>query len=175
MNVTLRPAVSDDPDALGVLHVVSWRWAYAGLLPADYLAGLDPAQRSAWWRTVLAEPWPGAVLVAERAGEIIGFVTVGPCDPDEAGDPDGSGIAMLYAIYLHPDCAGLGIGHLLHEAGLAVLRDQGYTEAVLWVLRTNRRAIEFYERHGWSPDGHEQLDRSVPGVELDEIRMRRRL
>lgn len=159
----------EDADRLGALHVASWRWAYEGLLPADYLAGLDAAARSAWWRTVLGEPWPGAVLVAERAEEIIGFVTVGPNGSDEPRT------AVLYAIYLHPLSVGAGVGHLLHEAGLAVLREQGYVDVILWVLRTNQRAIGFYERHGWSPDEREQLDHSVPGVELDEIGMRREL
>ena len=174
----MRVATSADADALGALHVASWRWAYEGLLPADYLAGLDPAERSAWWRTVLSQPWPGSVLVAERAGKVIGFVTVGPSTPSQSGDsadPDGRGTAVLYALYLQPLSAGAGVGHLLHEAGLAVLRDQRYTDVTLWVLRTNRRAIAFYERHGWSPDGREQLDHSVPGVVLDEIGMRRKL
>lgn len=174
MSVSLRQARPDDAEALGALHVASWRWAYEGLLPADYLAGLDAAERSAWWRTVLSEPWPGSVLVAERAGQIIGFVTVGPRGPDEPRT-DEPRTAVLYAIYLHPLSVAAGVGHLLHEAGLAVLREQGYAEVVLWVLRTNRRAIAFYERHGWSPDGREQLDHSVPGVELDEIGMRRSL
>lgn len=167
--VTVRPARRDDADALGALHVASWRWAYEGLLPADYLAGLDSAERSAWWQTALSEPWPGAVLVAELAEEIIGFITVGPSGPDEPRT------GVLYAIYLHPLSTGAGVGHLLHEAGLTVLREKGYADVTLWVLRTNQLAIAFYERHGWSPDGREQLDHSVPGVELDEIGMRRGL
>lgn len=169
MSVTLRPATRDDAEALGALHVASWRWAYEGLLPAGYLAGLSAAARSAWWRQALSEPWPGSVLVAELAEEIIGFVTVGPGMPTEPGT------ATLYAIYLHPRHIGAGVGHLLHEAGLEVLREQGYADVILWVLRTNQRAIAFYERHGWSRDGREQLDHSVPDVELDEIGMRRRL
>lgn len=37
------------------------------------------------------------------------------------------------------------------------LHSQGFTDAVVWVLRDNPRARRFYERNGWSPTGATSL------------------
>lgn len=144
----------------------SWRSAYVGLLPADYLAGLDPAARGRWWRESLERtPGPETVL-ATSSERVVGFVSVGP--PLTQAAP---GTAWLYALYVVADRWGTGLGHRLHEDGVGLMRAGGYSRAELWVLRTNTRAVTFYERHGWTVDGREQIDRQVPGVELDEVGM----
>ncbi len=35
------------------------------------------------------------------------------------------------------------------------LRDEGFTSAILWVLRDNPRARAFYEKVGWHSTGQE--------------------
>ena len=147
---TLRQAMVRDADAIAEVHVASWRWAYAGLLPASVLDALSVEDRAAAWLPVLADA-PGAVTVAvEDDGTIVGFVSVGPT-PDEDDPPPGTG--ALFALYLHPDAVGTGVGKKLLEHGEAQLRDEGFTRATLWVLETNERARRCYERHGWAWDG----------------------
>jgi len=160
--VTIRLATVDDADALAAVLVAAWRMAYAGQLPAEFLSGLDLAAWADRWREILTDPGEYRALVAEQDGELTGIVSVGP-------DPERSTVGRLYALYVAAPQLGTGLGHQLHEAGLQVLRDRGLTSVELWVLRGNERAITFYERHGWSRDGREQLDRSLPGVELDEV------
>jgi RimJ/RimL family protein N-acetyltransferase len=166
--VTIRPATVDDADALASLLVAAWRSTYASLLPAEFLAGLDVVAWADRWREMLGDPGDYRALVGEEDGELAGFVSIGP-------DPERSPVGRLYALYVAAPRLGTGLGHELHEAGLQVLRDRGLTTVELWVLRGNERAIAFYERHGWSHDGRQQLDRSLPGVELDEIAFSRPL
>ena len=45
------------------------------------------------------------------------------------------------------------IGGAAMEFILSHARAQGYTALSLWVLRDNARAVRFYRRHGFSPDG----------------------
>lgn len=50
----VRVAREADAEALARVHVDSWRAAYQGLMPQEYLDGLDPAERAAQWRQALA-------------------------------------------------------------------------------------------------------------------------
>ena len=148
--ITLREATVADADAIAEVHVAAWRWAYDGLLPASLLAALTVEDRSAAWLPILADA-PGAVTVAVAdGGGIVGFVSVGPT-PDEDDPTPGTG--ALFALYLHPDVVGTGVGKALLERGEARLREEGFARATLWVLETNERARRFYERNGWSWDG----------------------
>ena len=49
MPVVVRPVTVDDAWGLAAVHVASWQWAYAGLLPAGQLAALSVEDRAARW------------------------------------------------------------------------------------------------------------------------------
>jgi len=60
----------------------------------------------------------------------------------------------------------------------AALRERGFAEAVLWVLRDNARARGFYARSEWSPTGVEGswAPALMPGVpEVAELQYGRSL
>jgi GNAT superfamily N-acetyltransferase len=145
--VTVRPATLPDAPAMGRVHVRAWQAAYRGQMPDDYLHGLRPEDRAAHWEGALRrEDLRGAILVAERAGEVIGFAVAGP-----SRDPEGAG--ELYAINLDPAHWGTGAGRALLQAAQAELARPGFDETVLWVLEGNARARRFYEIAGWIADG----------------------
>ena len=160
--VRVRDAEPQDAAAIAACHVRTWQAAYAGLLPADFLAELDPAPRERIWREEIDRG--GDVLVAERDGRVIGFASVGPSrDEPDAGE--------LYAIYVEPDAWSTGAGRALMDAALARLAAAGFDEATLWVLEANLRARRFYECAGWSIDGGRQ-DLTLGGAAVAEIRYR---
>lgn len=102
-----------------------------------------------------------------------GAAIVGMAATGSARDSDASATTgELEAIYLAPEAIGRGIGRALHDRALADLRERGFTEATLWVLRENQRARRFYEAAGWQADG-ETKDEERPGGTLHEIRYRR--
>jgi ribosomal protein S18 acetylase RimI-like enzyme len=165
--VTVRPATVADAPAMGRLVVRAWQAAYRGQMPDDYLDGLRAEDRAAYWDGVLRrEGRRGAVLVAERAGEVAGFAASGP-----SRDPEGAG--ELYAINVDPAHWGTGTGRALLEATQAELGRMGFAESVLWVLPGNARARRFYELAGWTADGAERSSEAF-GVSFDEVRYRRR-
>jgi ribosomal protein S18 acetylase RimI-like enzyme len=164
---TVRPARVGDAPAMGRLHVRAWQAAYRGHMPDDYLDGLRAEDRAAGWERALGLQRPrGAVLVAEQAGEVVGFANVGP-----AQDPEGAG--ELYAINVDPGHWGTGAGRALLGAAQAELARLGFDETVLWVLPANARARRFYEVAGWVADGAERTA-EVQGVVVPEVRYRRR-
>jgi GNAT superfamily N-acetyltransferase len=165
---------------MGRVHIAAWRAAYRGLMPDDFLDGLDSVARGQRWHAALAAgPGDGRyrqdglealALVVERAdGDVAGISVVGP-----ARRPEEASAGELWMINLEPSAWGRGLGRvLLHEA-TAALRHLGYDEAVLWVVAGNDRARRFYEHAGWHPDGteHEEQTRGFPVV---EVRYRRRI
>jgi ribosomal protein S18 acetylase RimI-like enzyme len=94
------------------------------------------------------------VFVAERGGEVVGFVSVGRSEDPDAQDDTGE----LYAIYVRRSQWGRGAGGALMDAALTALREHGFREATLWVLEDNPRTRRFYELVGWHADGAMQSD-----------------
>jgi GNAT superfamily N-acetyltransferase len=165
VTTTVRPAVPEDVEAIADVHVRSWQWAYAGLLPDDLLAGLRAEDRVPQWQRHIESADPGrALLLADLDGAVVGFVAVG-AGREQVGGPE---IGELMAIYLVPAVAGTGTGRALHDAGLAWLTARSFTLARLWVLSTNARARDFYERMGWRADDETRVE--TIGVEVEETR-----
>jgi ribosomal protein S18 acetylase RimI-like enzyme len=164
----IRPATAEDAAGIAYVHTEVWREAYGDLLPADFLARrVITADR---WLDWLAQPLPrSSVEVAlDDAGRVIGFATTGPAfGPVGAGEDESVG--QLYAIYVLASYWGSGIGYGLHRAAIHDLRAAGFSEAQLFVLPGNARAIAFYERQGWSDRGIETED------DLDGVRVTERL
>jgi GNAT superfamily N-acetyltransferase len=165
--VTVRPATVADAPAMGRLHVRAWQAAYRGQMPDGYLDGLRAQDRSAHWEGALRRTdLRGVILVAEQAGEVVGFAVAGP-----SRDPAGAG--ELYVINIDPDHWGTGAGRALLEAAQTELAGPGVDESVLWVLSGNARARRFYEIAGWAADGSERTS-EVFGATVHEVRYRRR-
>ncbi|WP_371030805.1 N-acetyltransferase family protein [Pseudoclavibacter sp. JSM 162008] len=178
---TLRWATEADARGVAVVHVHSWRAAYAGLIPADVLAGLSVEQRTEGWTRWIAASsreaatdfdtaLPHRLLVAENDGRIVGWVAFGP------GRDAGEGHrGELGGLYVHPDRWSTGVGASLIRRAETELRAAGNTEAYAWVLSGNQRAINFYERQGWLADGASKVADEGGARELVELRHVRRL
>jgi len=171
---TVRPAEPDDAPALGRLHIRAWPAAYRGLMPDDYLDGLDPAERGQMWARALTSPGTDVsrfVVCAAGRGDPVGFAIVGPVRESDSEHPR---LGELYAINLDPESWGQGMGRLLLSAATEELRRRRFADAVLWVATGNTRARRFYEAAGWFADGTERTDNSF-GPPVDETRYRREL
>lgn len=167
----IRRAGIGDAGAIAGVHVRSWRAAYRGLIPQDFLDRLRPAERLPVWERRLEESsWPRkGVLVAEVDGRVAGFTGFGPTrDRDE----DPATVAEIATIYLAPEAWGSGVGRGLMAEALKNLDEAEYEQVTLWVLDTNMRARRFYEAAGWRPDGAAKQDTSL-GFPLAHVRYRR--
>ena len=140
---TIAPMRLEDADEAGAVHTKVWQEAYAGLMPDDYLAALDPAQAADRRRDRLAAPRPGvAEWVARDDLGIVGMAASGPPrDEDPPVDFE------LYAINVLRRAHGTGLADDLMAHAV------GDHAAYLWVLDGNERAIRFYERQGFRRDG----------------------
>ena len=145
-----------------------WRSGYREIVSPDKLADL-PVER--WRHEVsvgLRRPVADAfTYVAEIDGGFAGYCYVAAPTREAGLGPE---VAELVAMYVHPDHWRAGAGSALMEAALERLAGLPYGEAVLWTFKENGRAISFYERHGWAPDGAEKIH---PRTGQPAVRMKR--
>lgn len=170
MEILVRPAAVEDADALAMIEVESWQAAYRGLMPDAFLDGLPQAEKAESWRRTLSNlGYPGGKRVLVAAGEagLVGLVSVGPTP-----GPENQG--LIYLLYILPEYWGRGVGQDLMSAALQELQNLGISEAILWVLRDNRRARRFYEQHGWRENG-QTSSADYGGVELEALCYQRTL
>jgi ribosomal protein S18 acetylase RimI-like enzyme len=165
-----------DADEIGRLHVLVWQQAYAGLMPAEFLNGLDPQQRARTWHALLTkdaerraagktDPEDVTLRARTRAarhrasGAIVGIATAGPARDREPVLP-----AELWMINVASPHQGSGVADLLVEATL------GDAPGYLWVLTGNDRAQAFYRRLGFTEDGHTKTHEATGTVERRMVR-----
>ena len=164
--VTVRAATAADADEIGRIHAVTWRAAYAGVIPES---AFDVENRQRWWRDAFTEVWPptSAAFAAVRGGAVVGFASVGRSREEEnAGE--------VFTIYVDPASWGTGAGRALLERAEECLAALGFDEAMLWVLEGNERAERFYRTAGWKHDGGRKED-DFQGARVTELRYRKPL
>lgn len=92
----------------------------------------------------ISEPWfdPAGLLLATRSeGTVIGFHWT----KQHAGSR-----GEVYVLGVDPDAGVRGVGRPLLTAGLQHLRAAGNTEVLVYTDATNARAVELYERAGFT-------------------------
>ena len=135
----IRPARADDAD--GILRCLREAFApYRSQYTPDAFADtvLDPQRLRARLDTA-------AVFVAVgEAGEVVGTIGAATAGGGE-GHIRGMGVA--------PGYQGLGVAARLLDAVESELRARGCTVATLDTTEPLRRAVRFYERHGFRASG----------------------
>ncbi|MGC4940523.1 GNAT family N-acetyltransferase [Kribbella sp. DT2] len=152
-------------DLLGAAEarIASWRGAFTGLVPQEFLDAMDAEAIASGWRESL-DAGRSRLYVAEFGGRIVGYAGVGPERDPSAPRTTGE----LYALFVRPDAWGAGAGRALTGAAVDDLRAHGCDRVNLWVLEANARARAFYNRCGFV----ETTDRTYSSLaDLPEVRL----
>ncbi|WP_105970104.1 GNAT family N-acetyltransferase [Streptomyces geranii] len=167
--IIVREMTLDDCDRVSEIRVRGWQHAYKGLMPQPYLDALSVAEDAERRRTFFVGAGSEVVnLVAERAGEVVGWACHGPYRDGEFRTED----AELYAIYVDVGQFGAGAGPALLRESADRCTAAGHRRMLLWVLKGNARARRFYERAGFAADGAEEPF-EVAGAAVPEVRYAR--
>lgn len=154
----IRPATPDDARAITGVRVRTWRHAYQGIVPDDYLRAMDVETESAKRKLWLAEPQSKCVTLVyqDSGGAVIGFSMSGPLR-EKLAEYDGE----VYAIYVLPEHQGLGVGRKLFLTSLADLKSNGFKSCLVWTLKENS-SIHFYQKMGGKLEAEDMITIGKP-------------
>lgn len=147
-------------DVPGILDIAErgWNAAYEHVLSQDAIdAAMDEWYDPDDIRDLIDQE-DVAYYVADRDGEVLGYVSGGPGEDE--------GVAYLGAIYVAPDRWGEGIGSALLDGFESFCRDRGYETVAFNVLAENDVGVSFYRSHGY--EAVERRETEVFGDAVEE-------
>ena len=149
MSVDYRAATAEDAGALAELGAHTFTHTFGHLYePGDletFLQNHSPEN----WDKELNDP-AFEVRVAESEGQLVGYVKLGP--PHLPFEPRGEA-AELRQLYVVEEMKGQGVAQTLMEWVIDRARDQRADYLYLSVFTENHRALRFYEKYGFEPEG----------------------
>ncbi len=146
---TIRPASTSDLPALGRLGAALMHVHYAFDPQRFMKPDADAEAGYAWFLGTQLERPDVVILIAERAGDLLGYVYAG-IEPrnwkalrDEAG--------FIHDLHVDERGRRIGVATALIEAGIAWLTEQGAPRVVLWSADQNAAAQKIFSRLGFRP------------------------
>ncbi len=140
--LVLRPA--DEADLARIVELLRLGAVPGGRPSTEDSGDLAP------YRSALREiaRMGGTVLVAERAGEVVGVCQLIVFRHLQSR---GGRCAEIESVHVHPDHRGAGVGEALLREAIERAREQGCYRVQLTSNTARPDAHRFYERLGFSP------------------------
>jgi ribosomal protein S18 acetylase RimI-like enzyme len=164
----VRRANINDVTDIGVIAVLSWQAAYRGLMPDEFLNGLDLNKRTNGFRELVQNPDITILVVNDDDDNVVGYSILNTSRDADAPPATGE----IGAIYVHPGKWKRGFGGTLLSESIEHARERGFGELTLWVLEANERARGFYEYFGFTADDNLKEVKRPEGFIMREVRYR---
>ena len=135
----VRPAA--EPDLAAILEITN-----EAIRNGTALWTVTPTTLQArrdWWQERVADGFP--VLVAERAGRVLGFASYGRFRPHE-----GYAHTVEHSLYVHAGARGEGLGHALLAALVSDATRAGKHVMIGGIEAGNGASIALHERAGFT-------------------------
>ncbi len=147
MTVTIRPASPADAGAIGRLGALLVQ-THHDFDPLRFIPVMPqtPQRYGAFLGSQMDKP-SVVVLVAEEAGQLVGYTYAGVEDYDYMSLRGPAGV--LYDIVVDPAHRQRGVGRSLLDATLRVLKEKGAPRVVLSTAERNDAAQRLFERAGF--------------------------
>lgn len=167
----IREAGFSDAERIARAHAIASEETYGHYFPQQWAAARNtPEARTQQWVKTLsdyerAKKDPNAqdrIVIAEDNDRVLGFGIFGAARDTDAPVP-----LELHRLYVLSQTYGTGLAHRL-MAAVHPERAASY----LWVMEENTRAIAFYRKHGFAPDGG--IEHLTEIGNLPKVRMVRR-
>ena len=159
----IREAIPKDVKDISRIHALSWKSAYKGIVPQAYLDEL----KEDFWVSAFDAWIKDNVVTAQLIVE--GGCSVGCVAYGKSRDKFLPKWGEIISIYLLPEYFGKGYGGKLLKSALLDLKQSGYQNIYLWVLKENQRARHFYEKNKLQCNGDECIC-EIMGKQLTDIR-----
>jgi len=154
-----RATVDDAPAIVAIWEAIAAEKRYSAVTrpftveeERTYIASLSPRE---------------AIFLAEVDGRVVGFQTLARW---ASYTPSFDHVGEIGTFVL-PGHRGRGIGKALAQATLSFAREQGYEKLVIYVRRSNARALAFYRGLGFTQVGIFRKHCKIEGRYDDEVIM----
>ncbi|GGA58763.1 acetyltransferase [Kroppenstedtia guangzhouensis] len=152
----IRKANFDDIPCIAQVNVDSWRSAYKGIVPDDFLSDLSYEKQEMKWEKRIQNKQCGIYVAENSSGQIIGYANNGP---ERSGNPFYD--SELYAIYILKEYQRQGVKRLIQQ-----MVKEGMSSFLVWVLAKNP-SRRFYEKLGGKKLGTQYIE--IGNVNLEEV------
>ena len=145
--MTIRPATRDDLPALGRLGALLMRTHYDFDRRRFLSPGGDPENGYAWFLGTQIDRSDCVVLVAERDGQVVGYVYAGLEELSWKELRDAAG--FIHDVVVDDRGRRLGVATALIEAAAEWLRAHGAPRVMLWTAEQNVGAQKLFAKLGF--------------------------
>jgi GNAT superfamily N-acetyltransferase len=146
--ITIRAATAADQQALGRFGGALMRQHHAAD-PGRFIQVEHPETGYGHWLVSRLSHADDVVLVAERAGEVVGYVWA---DVEGVSWKDLRGpCGFVHDIYVDEAARGQGAGRGLLHAAVDWIRSKGRSQVVLWTKTGNDHAKSLFTALGFRP------------------------
>lgn len=139
----IREAGIEDALSIANVQVKTWRSAYRGIVPDDYLDSLSIDKSAGGWAIFFSDTNKFAFVALDRYGNIVGFASMGD-NRTNSVEYEGE----LYALYILDEYQRKDIGKKLFSRVLEKFSLRGIKSMLVCVLKENHSARHFYESAG---------------------------
>ena len=166
----VRLAELKDISRVAEINIYGWRNAYRGIADDSFLfckisveKSIDRLKRefnpknSSSKLYVYEDDWDGIIK---------GMMRTGMCRDNDKSD----GFELM-AIYVEKAFERSGVGSKLINYFEKEAEKLGIHELYIWVFQENRIARNFYERHGFKPDGKTQVHKDLKAPEMRYVKI----
>ena len=146
-DLLVRRATESDLPACGRLGALLMQTHYAFDKQRFMAPGTNPAEGYSWFLGSQLHEEDVIVLVAERAGVVVGYVYAGlePRSWKELREPAG----FIHDVAVEESSRRTGVATALIEAAIEWFRTQGVPRVLLWTAEQNTVALPLFSRLGF--------------------------
>lgn len=164
--IKIYPATFNDLSVVADVHVSSWKESYIDQLPQSYLDALNVVDRQRTWEEIfLGKTAEDKNLeIASLNNMPVGFISYG-----QGRDEEYKNTGEIYAVYLLKKASAQGIGYQLFQVAKDKLVQMGFSAIYLWVLDSNKNAINAYQKWGGKIVLNQEKYGDIDGQSIREI------
>lgn len=154
IDINVRKVRKEDLKSVAEITVNSWQTAYRNIIDDEYLDNLSIEEK---YKKRLKDYTKDEFIVAELNNEIVGFCRyrIGNYYEDINSNID----CEITALYVKVKYKRNGIGKKLVNYVMNEFKKNGYFQMVIWCLKDNYPARDFYEKIGGTYCGEKELVR----------------
>ena len=159
----VRDAELSDANDLSLVYQISWKTAYKGMVPDEYLYNLSQDHWTESFKKWINDKEKKVNVLLDNS-KIIGGIVYGKARQENLGN-----CGEIISLYVLPEYFGKGAGRLLMDCAIKNLKLATYSKVYIWVLDKNIRAQKFYRKYGFYETEDKYIDK-ILDREIVDIR-----